>query len=167
MAYIAPNHEVAPIIKASTVSYIGSYMARARYLDLQEVKNGLRTMMNWALAYITDKSSTKLVNKKLTKRYNPYASSPSSKHSDSPNTKSSSIIAKDHTLFYTTIQSILYLFCFRWKELLTDADDNLKHGAFPVELSGLERIIHSKYQPLKVNQYKFSINNNNRCVHQP
>jgi len=138
LAYKTSTTVTSNVIRSSAVSYIGSYMSRAAYFQPHSIRTGIHYMVNWCLKYI------KTPTDKQKKRYEPY-----------PNKKKESLVLfpRDHTLFYTTVQNILYLFCFRWKDLLTDAEGVLKHGSFPVELSGLDRIINSKFQPLKACSY--------------
>lgn len=153
MAFIRNHHEIPLIIKSSTVSYIGSYMARAEYLDLKEIRNGIHTMVKWALSYCSTKTS--YTKKHSNNRFNPYQTKElrATSNAGSSSKQQDCIKVKDHTLFYTTVQSILYLFCFRWKELMMSDNESSSiqpKGTFPREMSGLPTLLNSKYQPLKV-----------------
>ena len=111
-------------VRISAVSYLASYIARAKYLDLNCVNTCLGILTTSALKYIDENNSA-------------------------------TIELKAHIVFYTTVQALLYIFCFRWKELLCDADSNIKHGSFPTTMEGFGRVIASKLNPLKVTSLEF------------
>ncbi|EEP81912.1 conserved hypothetical protein [Uncinocarpus reesii 1704] len=65
-----------------------------------------------------------------------------------------------YATFYATVQAVLYMFCFRWRDLTTAAQEgdinlqselDLDQVRFPPDISNvLHRAIHSKLNPLKI-----------------
>ncbi len=57
-----------------------------------------------------------------------------------------------HATFHAMVQALLYIFCFRWRDL-TDTDDSLESEEFrwtPGIKDGLTRALYSKLNPLRV-----------------
>lgn len=85
------NPNVLPSVRATCVSYIGSFLARAKFVPLLQVQSMLKDLCLWAHQYIERSDSVK------------------STHS-----------FKSHLVFYSVCQAIFYLIAFRGKHLTGD-----------------------------------------------
>ncbi|KAI9206890.1 RNA polymerase I-specific transcription initiation factor RRN3, partial [Polychytrium aggregatum] len=110
----------ATIIRVSSAAYIGSFIARANFLEASTVQTMLKMLNGWAYTYV-DKMEWQV------------------KHAD----------VSRYTVFYSVVQAIVYIFCFRWKELMS-MDRNIPYGQLPAEMMGFQRVVMSKFNPLKI-----------------
>ncbi|KAJ3177807.1 hypothetical protein HK101_010189 [Irineochytrium annulatum] len=104
------------ILRMSASAYLGSFIARAKSLDPESVVHCVKMLNGWALDYVVN--------------YEQDVRSPD---------------IQKHGVFYSVVQALLYLFCFRWKQILADS-----YGQLPVEMTGFQRVLLSKFAPLKV-----------------
>ncbi|KAJ3240916.1 hypothetical protein HDU81_002419 [Chytriomyces hyalinus] len=128
------------IIRVAASAYLSSFVARARFVDVQAVLYCLKMMNGWALGYVeTYEASVKVGD--------------------------GGVIAdggKTHAVFYAVVQALLYVFCFRWREIVEaanaggaglgggSASEFGSYGRLPVEMNGFPRVVASKFAPLKV-----------------
>ncbi|KAJ3248348.1 hypothetical protein HDU78_000974 [Chytriomyces hyalinus] len=131
------------IIRVAASAYLSSFVARARFVDVQAVLYCIKMMNGWALGYVeTYEASVKVGN--------------------------GGVIAdggKTHAVFYGVVQALLYVFCFRWREIVEaanaggaslgggsggSASEFGSYGRLPVEMNGFPRVVASKFAPLKV-----------------
>ncbi len=116
------------IVRISAVSYISSYIARAKYIQTLSVGTCLQLLNQWAIQYV-EKEELMFKVRDL----------------------------KRHGFFYGVIQSMLYIFCFRWKDLMLDKDGNrVITTGFPTELEHFDKAITCHLMPLKVKRFFFN-----------
>jgi RNA polymerase I-specific transcription initiation factor RRN3 len=106
------------ILRITAASYLGSYIARAKFVDGQAVKTCMKLLVHYAVQYLD-------------------------RHESSVNQKTMS----KHGTFYAIVQAILYVFCFRWRDIVSS--DHPK-GQLPLEMAGFKRILTSQLIPFKV-----------------
>jgi RNA polymerase I-specific transcription initiation factor RRN3 len=139
------------VIRLAAASYVSSFVARAAYISKESVRSAMAVLVGWAHLYVDQNE----VN----------CAWPDSER---------------YSVFYAIVQAILYIFCFRWRDLRLDMDDehdanlsNRLHLTVPtvdteapssveggakvntqeewcLGLAGLQRIITSRFNPLKV-----------------
>jgi RNA polymerase I-specific transcription initiation factor RRN3 len=108
------------VIRMASASYLASFVARAKFVKITAVRHCLRLLNSMCQQYMdTFEEEIK-----------------------------SSIEVERFGVFYATVQAILYIFCFRWKQIIHD--DKIQAGHFPSELNGFQRVLLSKFAPLKV-----------------
>ncbi|KAJ3356982.1 hypothetical protein HDU83_009152 [Entophlyctis luteolus] len=105
-------------LRIAAVGYLGSFIARAKFLDNDSLRSSLILLNSWAVQYVEDNES----------------------RSAPPD------LVRDR-VFYAIVQTVLYVFCFRWKEIMSHNDGCAK---LPVELTGLQRVVMSRFSPLQV-----------------
>ncbi|KAJ3062764.1 hypothetical protein HDU98_001386, partial [Podochytrium sp. JEL0797] len=114
------------ILRVAAISYLSSFISRAAFLDTASLLQCLRLLTAWALQYVESNETSKTY----------------------PDLK------KDH-VFYSVVQAILYIFCFRWQEIVgasasSVAEGQGGYGQLPVEMTGFQRIVMSKFAPLQI-----------------
>ncbi|KAJ3289840.1 hypothetical protein HDU79_003729 [Rhizoclosmatium sp. JEL0117] len=121
------------IIRCAASAYLSSFVARAKFVEIEAVLYCLKMMNGWALNYV---------------------------EANEPNVKVGAVLdgGKAHACFYSVIQALLYVFCFRWKEIVNAAGvvsggeegRNVEYGRLPAEMNGFQKLVQSRFQPLKV-----------------
>lgn len=135
------------VTRVAAAAYISSYVARAKFLDPSTIQRVVLTLSVWCGAYV-DQYEPNLRNLDCTK----------------------------HDVFYAVIQATMYIFCFRWRDLvidneleieedmeedmfaeehrhLTNPESGFGNGAtrtWCVGLRNLPRLVMSKFNPLKL-----------------
>ncbi|KAI9005073.1 RNA polymerase I-specific transcription initiation factor RRN3 [Hyaloraphidium curvatum] len=107
--------------RMSAAGYAGSFVARAKYLSMDRVKECLGVMAEWAASYVRKFES--------------------------------SAVSPDHRkygVFYAVVQAVLYVFVFRWRELMRTEGDGAARVHWPPELHAIPGILNSRFKPLKV-----------------
>lgn len=106
------------IIREAASQYVASFVGRAKYLDSTDVRLCVLASLQWAGRYVSCYENS-------VKTPDP----------------------QKHKIFYAITQSLMYIFCFRWKDLreVTDGIPRWCH-----EIMSLQRIIKSKFMPLQV-----------------
>ncbi|RHZ85649.1 hypothetical protein Glove_63g33 [Diversispora epigaea] len=107
-----------PIIREVASQYVASYIGRAAYLSTDDIRLCVRALLKWAEKYLDCYERLVLLPK-----------------------------PKQHKIFYTIVQCLMYIFCFRWKDF-RDVTDGMPHW-WP-DIMRLQRIIKSKFAPLQV-----------------
>ena len=120
----------SPAIRVSASAYIGSFLARASYLNTALIKTCTALLCEWTVKYVQQIDHTA--------GFLPAASN--------------AVERGKHLVFYSVVQSIMYTFCFRWKELMcNDEGDVVYKNKFPPELVGFENVLrNARLNPLKV-----------------
>ncbi|CAM0909564.1 unnamed protein product [Alopecurus aequalis] len=85
---ILTNKEEDPISRMSAVSYVGSYLSRARFISVDAVVTILQRLVDWCVQYCD------LQNSRGT--------------TANPN----------HQIFYATCQAVMYVLCFRLRSIM-------------------------------------------------
>ena len=83
------DSSTADTLRHAAGSYLGSFLARAKYLKLANIELSLRLLVTWVLEYM-DKEC-------------PYVTGPDPNH---------------HSLFYNLVQGLFYVLCFRLPQLM-------------------------------------------------
>lgn len=133
------------VTRVAAAAYISSYVARAKFLDPNTIQRVVLTLSVWCGGYV-DQYEPNVRNLDCTK----------------------------HDVFYAVIQATMYIFCFRWRDLVIDneleiedfEDDMIeehRHLTHPetgfgngatrtwcVGLRNLPRLVMSKFNPLKL-----------------
>lgn len=122
------NEADSNVIRMSSAAYLGSLIARAKYIHISSVRHCLKIMNQLCVEYVSANESDIVGQLKVWYNLLQYSR---------------------YGVLYSTVQAILYIFCFRWKQLMI-IDDKPHSGSFPVELSGFQRVLLSKFSPLRV-----------------
>lgn len=109
------------VSRISSASYLGSFIARAKFIDLPSVRHCLLLLNQQCLAYL-DSHESSIRGQLEIERYG---------------------------VLYASVQAILYIFCFRWRQVMIINDKPIS-GSFPIELKDFQRVLLSKFCPLRV-----------------
>ncbi|GAN08251.1 RNA polymerase I-specific transcription initiation factor RRN3 [Mucor ambiguus] len=135
------------VTRVAAAAYIQSYVARAKFLDPSTIQKVILTLSVWCDNYVNQYES-QVVSLDCTK----------------------------HDVFYAVVQATMYIFCFRWRDLVIDNDlqieddmeedmisEEHRHLTHPesgfgngasrtwcVGLRNLPRLVMSKFNPLKL-----------------
>lgn len=135
------------VTRVAAAAYIQSYVARAKFLDPNTIQRVILTLSVWCDNYV-DQYESQVVSLDCTK----------------------------HDVFYAVVQATMYIFCFRWRDLVIDNDMQIeedmeddmvseehRHLTHPesgfgngasrtwcVGLRNLPRLVMSKFNPLKL-----------------
>ncbi|KAI8884131.1 RNA polymerase I-specific transcription initiation factor RRN3 [Backusella circina FSU 941] len=128
------------VTRAAASSYISSYVARAKFLEPSTIQRVVLTLTTWCNSYV-DQNESNLVSLDSTK----------------------------HDVFYAVVQAIMYIFCFRWRDMVMSNDDleieeDVEHEEFSelttpsggssrhwcLGLRNLPRLVMSRFNPLKL-----------------
>jgi len=85
---IVTNKEEDPISRMSAVSYVGSYLSRARFISVDNVVTILQRLVDWCVEYCDFQNSRGT------------AANP------------------NHQIFYATCQAVMYILCFRLRSIM-------------------------------------------------
>ncbi|RKO89376.1 RNA polymerase I-specific transcription initiation factor RRN3, partial [Blyttiomyces helicus] len=110
-------------LRVSATAYLGSFIARARYVSLDSVRMCLRLLHQYALGYVDEADAA-------------------------PGMRALDI--ERHAVFYASVQAVVYVFCFRWKQLMYEADGRALYGQLPAELAGFQKTLMCKLSPMRV-----------------
>ncbi|KAJ3218433.1 hypothetical protein HK099_005071 [Clydaea vesicula] len=151
------------VLRLSACSYLASFVSRANYVGLEEVKTCLKLLCNWAINFVEQNE-----NEFNLSIYNNFSKKNDMGTATKANNLKIQLDIKKYSIFYATVQSILYVFCFRWRNLLDGEQEELNNkcnynddgnclinfeglinGRFPPEMRGFQRVLQSKFQPLK------------------
>ncbi|KAI9506568.1 RNA polymerase I-specific transcription initiation factor RRN3 [Coemansia spiralis] len=150
--------KVSSVTKVSAASYLGSFVARAKFLSPSIVRSVIGVLVQWANAYLDWQEQTQkdsdatLQNGRSQKRSQRSYSQVLSGQGSSASQYSD---FERHAVFYAVTQATLYMFCFRWRDLAE------AHGGGPVveseldnlrwchEVEGIQRVVFSKLNPLR------------------
>ena len=130
------QNEEPSIIRIVAASYLASYVSRARFIDSISTKRVVGLMCDY-ISNELDNIPQPIVNFKL----------------------------QSYNVWYSIVQAVFYIFCFRWRELILSSDEEtvFDHAeALPVGahtwipgLDVLQRAILSPLNPLKVSLLLF------------
>ncbi|ORZ35674.1 RNA polymerase I-specific transcription initiation factor RRN3-domain-containing protein [Catenaria anguillulae PL171] len=114
LAHKIMNTAEPTIVRMSAALYMASFVARANYLPAHHVAGCFRLLVQWCGAFVVANEQ--------------YVTYPD---------------VNKFGVFYAVTQAVLYMFCFRWRELMSELGE--KGG-----LEGFELVVLSKFNPLKV-----------------
>ncbi|KAI8846655.1 RNA polymerase I-specific transcription initiation factor RRN3 [Chytridium lagenaria] len=109
------------IIRISASAYLASFVARASFLDVTSVLYCVRMFNNWAVNYVETNEL----------------------EAEGPDVSRFGV-------FYAIVQATLYVFCFRWMEIVGAANSGVANGKLPVEMNGFQKVLSSRFAPLLV-----------------
>ncbi|KAJ2956693.1 hypothetical protein NQZ79_g7500 [Umbelopsis isabellina] len=93
------------VTRIASAAYISSYVARAKYIGRTSLRSSIYILTSWCEQYI-DANEVSVTGPDVNK----------------------------HPVFYAVVQAIMYIFCFRWRELVDDGfDDILNDDTMEVE----------------------------------
>ncbi|KAJ3090535.1 hypothetical protein HK102_003425 [Quaeritorhiza haematococci] len=155
------------VTRVTAAAYLASYIARAKYLDLDTVRTCLKLLSGWTYAFVeqnegdvSSEASSPSSSPPLERGYGVKMMMGGTLGGETSMDRSGSGLVhpastrisefRKHIVFYSVVQAIIYIFCFRWRELLVDADCQVIHGQFPAEMVGFQKVIMSKFNPLQV-----------------
>ncbi|KAI8610571.1 RNA polymerase I-specific transcription initiation factor RRN3 [Chytriomyces sp. MP71] len=108
------------LLRVAAVSFLSGFVGRARFLERAFLVNVVKVLTCWAVRYVEEHETA---------------------HT-SPNLKRDGV-------FYHVVQAILYIFCFRWRELVRGEEGDAG-PQLPVEMQGFQRIVISRFAPLQM-----------------
>ncbi|RCH96533.1 hypothetical protein CU097_012786 [Rhizopus azygosporus] len=135
------------VTRVAAAAYISSYVARAKFLDSSTIQRVVLALSTWCDGYM-DMHESSVRNLDCTK----------------------------HDVFYAVVQATMYIFCFRWRDLVIDneleIEDDIEDDMYSEEhrhltrpengfgsgasrtwclgLRNLPRLVMSKFNPLKI-----------------
>lgn len=107
-----------PNTRMSSAAYLASYLARARYLPLSTVAESLKRVADWCLTYVRAFDEGRAIYQ-------------------TPNAA--------HGVFYSACQAVMYVFCFKSRELLEDPEQKRV-----VRSLHLQELFDHRLNPLKM-----------------
>ncbi|KAJ2779166.1 DNA independent RNA polymerase I transcription factor [Coemansia interrupta] len=135
--------------KIAAASYLGSFVARARFLSQGIVRNVVGVLVQWANTYLDWQEQHQEKAALGRSRRLSYAQAASgtgnSLHGD----------FERHSVFYAVTQAVLYLFCFRWRDMAESVaggpvnESELDNIRWCQEVEGIQRVVFSKLNPLR------------------
>ncbi|KAI9096887.1 RNA polymerase I-specific transcription initiation factor RRN3 [Phlyctochytrium arcticum] len=112
------------VIRVSAAAYLGSFIARAKFVPLASVRTCLKLLVEKSLAYVELYDTPATVVQPDADRFG---------------------------VFYAMVQAIVYVFCFRWRELVgSGSGGRVGYGMLPPEMTGFQRVLMSRFAPLRV-----------------
>ncbi|KAJ1968518.1 DNA independent RNA polymerase I transcription factor [Dispira parvispora] len=187
-----PGKKAAPgstVMRVAVASYTSSFIARARYVSPELIRTTVGLLVQWAAAYLDQyeqlnqwrisqlhpRTSAVLQNNAQgLRRTHSAPQTPAVSRSSSSKSLSTTVVPsaasiadpERHAVFYAVVQALMYIFCFRWRELLErepsddpnggEEDGLVMHSTngapqrWCPELKHLQRIVLSSLNPLKV-----------------
>ncbi|KAJ2310232.1 DNA independent RNA polymerase I transcription factor [Coemansia sp. RSA 2705] len=146
---VAQDH-VSSVAKVAAAAYLGSFVARAQFLSAPIVRSVVGVLIQWANTYLDwyDEQQAQRDADIDQQKQRTYAQALSS-------TASPQVEMERHIVFHAVTQSILYMFCFRWRDLAQTQDggavieSELDNLHWCTELEGLQRVVFSRLNPLR------------------
>ncbi|KAI8994824.1 RNA polymerase I-specific transcription initiation factor RRN3 [Pilobolus umbonatus] len=135
------------VTRVAASAYISSYVARAKFLESSTIQRTILTLSSWCESYVDQNE-------------------PTMKNLD----------CNKHDVFYAVVQAIMYIFCFRWRDLVLDnsldieedleedtVSEDIRHITHPetgfgsaaprvwcLGLRNIPRLVMSRLNPLKI-----------------
>ncbi|KIK67716.1 hypothetical protein GYMLUDRAFT_36459 [Collybiopsis luxurians FD-317 M1] len=150
-----------PIVtRAAAASYIGSYVSRAKFVDREGARRVASVLCDFLKAHLDGVES-------ILKAAATLSAKKSSNHRAANEVlEVLNVIGDQNTVFYAVAQAIFLIFCFRWRDLLEDRDEEEANGAgagakgavgfrgggkkWMKQLDVMRRVVNSVLNPLKV-----------------
>ncbi|KAG7447538.1 RNA polymerase I-specific transcription initiation factor RRN3 [Guyanagaster necrorhizus] len=117
------NPSTPTVTRAAAASYIGSFVSRARFVDREGVRTVLRVLCDFLASHLDNID-----------------------HADG-------VESAQNSVFYAVSQSLFLVFCFRWRDMQEEEDEDLAKAEgkkWMRELSVVHRVVNSPLNPLKV-----------------
>ncbi|KAJ1858863.1 DNA independent RNA polymerase I transcription factor [Coemansia sp. RSA 1853] len=135
------HDRMSSVTKVSAAAYLGSFVARAKFLTPSVVRSVVGVLVQWANTYM-DWFEEQDVQKQA--RTYAQALGAGAPQAD----------IERHVVFFAVSQAILYMFCFRWRDLAESqsggpiVETELDSVCWCTELEGLQRVVFSRLNPL-------------------
>ncbi|KAJ3215897.1 hypothetical protein HDU67_010199 [Dinochytrium kinnereticum] len=117
------------ILRISASAYLSSFVARASFLDTENVLHIVKMLNGWAVGFVEGNEAESI------------------SMGGGPD-------LKKFGLFYSVVQALLYVFCFRWALIVSGGVEGgagrFNKGMLPAEMNGFQRVVMSRFAPLKV-----------------
>jgi RNA polymerase I-specific transcription initiation factor RRN3 len=156
LSQITMNENESSIIRISASAYLSSFVARSKFLPRKTILDVIKILNSNAVNHVEYYEHTLKNALSVTGAHMPTQGE-----------------VKSHIVFYSIVQALLYLFCFRGEDIVTsssltaseprndsgsesesdvEADEHfMAHPVqFPMEMFGFQRVVMSKFNPLKV-----------------
>lgn len=99
------------VTRIAASSYISSYVARAKFMKPETIQQIMGNLSEWCILLLDQyEAATPLT---LTGFNN-----------NNSNNNNTSPLAGKHEVFYASIQAIMYIFCFRWRDLVLEEQED-------------------------------------------
>jgi RNA polymerase I-specific transcription initiation factor RRN3 len=129
------EHEQPIVTRAAAACYIASFISRARFVD----REGARRVTSMLCHFLTNHLDT----------------------FDGVVQAGTPLLGQaHHDMFYAVVQSVFLIFCFRWRDLMEEQEEDGEVSLGPktkkiwmAELNVVHRAVHSQLNPLKVTQF--------------
>jgi RNA polymerase I-specific transcription initiation factor RRN3 len=136
--------EAPAVTRVAAAGYVASFISRAKFVDRAMTQKVVRLLCEYLETQMNANSAA-----------NSRSNSSRNLNGISNGTSNSSNNGQDHLpVFYAVAQAIFYIFCFRWRDLLDDGDEDgieLEPGRrWMMGLETLKRAVSSNFNPLKV-----------------
>ncbi|KAJ2491364.1 DNA independent RNA polymerase I transcription factor [Coemansia sp. RSA 2050] len=157
--------QAASLTKVAAASYLSSFVSRARFLASNIVRSVIGVLVQWACTYIETQEQLQREAEEESRLRQPhpwtktYAQAAASfKGGLRSSSNSSPSLAADferHAVFYAMTQAIIYMFCFRWRDMAEApgggavVESELDNLRWCPEVEGIQRIVFSKLNPLR------------------
>lgn len=115
---------ISPVgTRQAATAYIASYVARAKLMPAKDVRAVVRILCRWLSEFVDVRSVD--CNGPDVRKFRP---------------------------FYCVVQAIMYIFCFRWRELREEVEDEwgVVETSWTAGLDVMQKVITSRFNPLKV-----------------
>ncbi|KAJ2536372.1 DNA independent RNA polymerase I transcription factor, partial [Coemansia sp. RSA 1878] len=133
------HDRVSSVTKVSAAAYLGSFVARAKFLTPSVVRSVVGVLVQWANTYMDWYEEQDVQS--VVRTYAQALGAPQAE-------------IERHVVFFAVSQAILYMFCFRWRDLAESqsggpiVETELDSVCWCTELEGLQRIVFSRLNPL-------------------
>lgn len=116
------------VTRQAAAAYIASFVARAKFMPQKDVRAVVRLICRWLGAFVDERSS---------ECHGPDVSRWGG--------------------FYSVCQAVMYIFCFRWRDLREEEEDEfgVVEWRWTSGLEVLTKVITSRFNPLKVRSSSF------------
>ncbi|KAI8807043.1 RNA polymerase I-specific transcription initiation factor RRN3-domain-containing protein [Cladochytrium replicatum] len=132
------------LTRRAALAYVASFCARARFVEARVVRDCAKVLCGWSVSFVEEREATMSVGE-----------------------------ARRNGVFYGVVQSLLYIICFRWRELVLLEEQQQQKTTVTTpkwtpagpeggrrragvgnrlveELQGLQRVLMSRFAPLRV-----------------
>ncbi|KAJ1929177.1 DNA independent RNA polymerase I transcription factor [Tieghemiomyces parasiticus] len=179
-----PANRSSDVVRVAVAAYVSSFLARAHYVNPLMIRTAASLLIQWARAYLEQYEKINLIlATRLTGGASPGmpphmlrstsstvpptpALSRTGSSSSLPRTASASQIhgaataasatlqPERHTVFYAVAQALMYMFCFRWRELQLGTEEAQASGGVAgtwcPEIRDLPRVVMCSLLPLRM-----------------
>ncbi|KAJ2353374.1 DNA independent RNA polymerase I transcription factor, partial [Coemansia sp. RSA 2618] len=142
---------MSSVAKVVAAAYLGSFVARARFLAPPIVRNVVGVLVQWANTYMDWHEEQLVQRDAMASRQKMWIRT----YAQALGGTTQQAELERHVVFFAVTQAILYMFCFRWRDLAQSQDggpvieSELGDLCWCAELEGLQRVVFSRLNPLQ------------------